>query len=152
MSKHIITNKWDKINDKLKKWIETNKTKMSYHLLCIIKKGVNLGGGQMSSYSSSLEKYLTKVLGSNLVVCRWNSCWPSLPMSLILGGCQQLVRRRSGLAVLCFKRVPKKKTKKTTSNQPKSFRVMLHDDTHVKHIQSCVQPQPSIWSVQGFPH
>jgi len=136
----------------IKKVNRNKQNKNELSSLVYNKKGSQSRGGQMSSYSSSLEKYLTKVLGSNLVVCRWNSCWPSLPMSLILGGCQQLVRRRSGLAVLCFKRVPKKKTKKTTSNQPKSFRVMLHDDTHVKHIQSCVQPQPSIWSVQGFPH
>jgi hypothetical protein len=45
----------------------------------------------------------------------------------------------------------KRERKKKTSIQPNSFRVMLHDDTHIKHIES-VQLQLSIQSVQGIPH
>jgi hypothetical protein len=66
----------------------------------------------MSSYSSSLEKYLTKVLGSNLVVCtgeKTPAAGPSLSANeLDLGGVNSLSGGQSGL-LLCFKREEKKK-------------------------------------------
>ncbi len=101
----------------------------------------------MSSYSSSLEKYLTKVLGSNLVVCRWKLLLAlSLPMSLTWGvstACQEV---RSVVVVLQKKR----KEKKHLSNQnPSEWCCML---IRISNTFKVFNLSRAFKASQGIPH